>query len=54
VFDPFESSMIETQNGLKSESCAIARSCSPAVMLFPPIQTAVLCRSLGPRVKMQP
>ena len=46
--------MIETRNGSNSASCAIARSCSPADMLLPPIQTAVLCRSFGPRVKMQP
>ena len=54
VFDPLESSMMETENGSKSASCAMARSCSPADMLLPPIQTAVFFRSLGPRVKMQP
>ncbi len=54
VLDPLESSMMETVYGLKRASCAIARSCSPADMLLPPIQTAVLCRSFGPRVKMQP
>ena len=54
VLDPLESSMMETVKGAKTASCAMARSCSPADMLLPPIQTAVLCRSLGPRVKMQP
>ena len=54
VFDPFESSMIETRSGSNMASCAMASSCSPADMLLPPIQTAVLCRSLAPRVKMQP
>ena len=54
VFDPLESSMTDTRRGSNMASCAIASSCSPADMLLPPIQTAVLCRSLGPRVKMQP
>ena len=40
--------------GANSESWAIASNCSPADMLFPPIQTAVFFRSLGARVKMQP
>ena len=42
------------RNGSNSASCAIASSCSPADMLLPPIQTAVLWRSFAPRVKMQP
>ena len=46
--------MTETVNGAKNASCAMARSCSPADMSVPPMKTAVLCRSLGPRVKMQP
>ena len=54
VFDPFESSMIDTLNGGNIESTARASSCSPAAMLVPPIQTAVLWRSFGPRVNRQP
>ncbi len=54
VFDPLESSITETRRGSNMASCAIARSCSPADMLLPPIQTAVFFRSLGPRVKMHP
>ena len=46
--------MTETLSGGNIASSAMARSCSPCDMLLPPIQTAVLCRSLGPRVKMQP
>jgi len=54
VFDPFESSMSDTRNGPNIASTAIASSCSPAVMLVPPIHTAVFLRSFGPRVKRQP
>ncbi len=54
VFEPLESSMTETLSGGNIASRAMARSCSPWDMLLPPIQTAVLWRSLGPRVKMQP
>ena len=54
VLEPLESSITETVSGLNMASTAMASSCSPAVMLFPPIHTAVFFRCFAPRVKMQP
>src|SRR6185437_993725 len=54
VLDPFESSIIETRKGPNTAFCAAERSFSPMDMSLPPMNTAVLRRSFGPRVKMQP
>ena len=54
VFEPFESSIIDTRIGPKNALFAAASSCSPAAMSVPPMKIAVFFRSFGPRVKMQP
>ncbi len=54
VFEPFESSITDTRRGPKTVFFTAASRRSPAAISVPPMKMAVLCRSLGPRVKMAP
>ena len=47
VFEPLESSIIETRNGPKNASCAAASSCSPAAMSVPPMKIGGVVQVLG-------
>jgi len=54
VFEPLESSIVETRIGPKNALLAAASSFSPADMSAPPMKIAVFFSSFGPRVKMHP
>ena len=51
MLQPLESSIADTRNGPKNASSTAASTFSPAPTLEPPTHTAMLARSLGPRVK---
>ena len=54
VFEPLESSIVDTRKFAKNAFVAAASSFSPADMSAPPMKIAVFFMSFGLRVKMQP